>query len=187
MIRFRTLVGSATALALATIAVSPAAARPYWGGGRGYYGGHHHRGGGDTFGNILLGGVIAGGLIAVVSAANKDKNRAVASRRGVDQNDDLRESGSDAREVASICTSAVENMARGRITSVDSVDRDGEGWRVDGVVDVERDGDRNFFCNVRDGRIETVQLSSRDADREFSNRDLSQQDVSRDKPRRTIR
>lgn len=164
MIKIKTLVGSATALALLAAAAAPAAARP-WGRGFGGYGGYHHRhhGGGDTVGNLLLGAVIGGGIFAVANSANK--NRAVASRRGDDQRDDLYEAGSDAREVASMCSDAVENMARGRVSAVESVDRDGDGWRVDGTIDVEREGDRNFFCGVRNGRVETVQLSSRESAR----------------------
>lgn len=164
MIKIKTLVGSATALALLAVAAAPAAARP-WGRGFGGYGGYHHRhhGGGDTVGNLLLGAVIGGGIFAIANSANK--NRAVASRRGGDQRDDLYEAGSDAREVASMCSDAVENMARGRVSAVESVDRDGDGWRVDGTIDVEREGDRNFFCGVRNGRVETVQLSSRESAR----------------------
>jgi hypothetical protein len=176
------LVGSATALAIVMTAASPAAARPRWGGGWGGHGGYgshggyggyrghyrHHHGGGDTFGNILLGAVIGGGIFAIANSANK--NKAVASRRGDDQRDDLRENGSDAREVAAMCSDAIENMARGRVASIDSVDRDGPGWRVDGVVDVEREGDRHFYCDVRDGRIETVQLSNREGYRRGSPR-----------------
>src|SRR4051812_34262743 len=57
----RTFIGSVTAVALLAGVAAPAAARPYWGGGWG--GGHHrhHGGGGDTFGNILLGGLLVGG------------------------------------------------------------------------------------------------------------------------------
>jgi len=167
MIKIKTLVGSATALAMVAAAAAPAAARPYW-GGRGYggygygYGHRHYHGGGDTFGNILLGAVIGGGIFAVANSAGKNRDRTVASRSGDDQRDDLRDAGSDAREVASICSDAVEGMARGRVASVDSVDRDGDAWRVDGIIDVERDGDRHFFCDVRYGKVETVQLGDRD-------------------------
>lgn len=148
----KALIGSATALALVATAASPAAARPRWGG----YGHHRHHGGGDTFGNILLGGVIAGGIFAIANASKK--NRGTPSRRADDQRDDLRADGEDAREVASICTSAIENMARGPVSSVDSVGRDGpDGWRVEGVVRGER-GDRSFRCAVRQGQIEMIDL-----------------------------
>ena len=167
------LVGSATALALVFGAAAPAAAGPWgWGGGyghgdygRGYggYGGYGHHHGGDTFGNVLLGAIIGGGLVAVATSASR--NRATPSRTGDDQRDDLRGEGSDAREVASMCSDAIEHMARGHVSSIDSVDRDGPGWRVDGVVDVDHDGDRHFFCDVRDGRIETVQLAGASAHR----------------------
>lgn len=150
---FKTFIGSATALALVASASAPVQARPYWGGYR------HHHGGGDTFGNILLGAVIAGGAIAVASSVGK--NKGIPSRRGADQRDDLRDSGDDAREVSSICTNAVENMAKGPVSSVDSVGRDGDdAWRVDGVVRGER-GDRQFLCDVREGQVESVQLRER--------------------------
>ncbi len=152
----RKFFGSAVALALVAGAAAPAAARPYWGH-------HRHHGGGDTFGNILLGAVIGGGILAVASSANK--NRAVPSRSGADQRDDLRESGEDARDVASMCTGAVERMAHGPVSSVDSVGRDGEdSWKVDGVVRGDR-GDREFLCEVREGQIENVRLRERLASR----------------------
>lgn len=152
----KALIGSATALALVATAASPAAARPYWGG----YGHHRHHGGGDTFGNILLGGVIAGGIFAVANASKKNRD-GIASRRGDDQRDDLRQDGEDAREVASMCSTAVENMARGPVSTVDSVGRDGpDGWRVEGVVRGDR-GDRSFRCAVREGQIEMVDLGDR--------------------------
>lgn len=158
----KAFIGSAVAAALLVGASAPAAARPYWGGG-GY---HHHRGGGgDTFGNILLGAIIGGGAIAIASSASKNRQQQVPSRRADDQRDDLRESGEDAREVASICTEAVETMARGPVSSVDSVGRDGpDGWRVDGVVRGQR-GDRQFSCGVREGQVENVDLGERMAAR----------------------
>ncbi|KRB81095.1 hypothetical protein ASE00_13845 [Sphingomonas sp. Root710] len=153
----KALIGSATALALVAAAASPAAARPYWGG----YGHHRHHGGGDTFGNILLGGVIAGGIFAVANASKKNSDGGIASRRSDDQRDDLRQDGEDAREVASMCSTAVENMARGPVSTVDSVGRDGpDGWRVEGVVRGDR-GDRAFRCAVREGQIEMVDLGDR--------------------------
>lgn len=152
----RKFIGSAVALAIVASAAAPAAARPYWRG-------HHHRGGGDTFGNILLGAVIGGGLFAVANSANR--NKGIPSRRGADQRDDLRDSGDDAREVASMCTSAVERMAHGPVSTVDSVGRDGEdSWKVDGVVRGDR-GDREFLCEVRQGEIENVRLRERLASR----------------------
>lgn len=157
----KAFITSATAAALLAGTAAPAMARPYWGGG--YH--HRHGGGGDTFGNILLGAIIGGGAIAIASSMGKNKREQVPSRSGDDQRDDLRDSGEDARQVASICTDAVENMARGPVSSVDSVGRDGpDGWRVDGVVRGER-GDRHFFCAVREGQIETIDMGDRMAAR----------------------
>ena len=56
-------------------------------------------------------------------------------------------------------------MARGPVSSVDSVGRDTrDGWRVQGVVRGER-GDRNFRCAVRDGQIEMIDMAERVAAR----------------------
>jgi len=143
-------IASLVALTMVAGASTPAAARPYWG--------HGHRHGGDAFGNILLGGVLVGGAVAIASAANK--NRAQRPAYEANGNGDLRDAGEDAREVAAMCSSAVENMARGRASTVDSVGRDGDGWRVEGVVEAER-GDRHFSCGARDGNVDFVQLDDR--------------------------
>lgn len=149
----RSLFLSAAALAMVAGAGAPASARPYWGGYR------HHRGGGDTVGKLILGAIIGGGAVAIASQSNRD--RPTPSRRADDQRDDIRESGDDARQVASLCSNAVENMAHGPVSSVDSVGRDTrDGWRVQGVVRGDR-GDRNFRCSVRDGQIEMVDMAER--------------------------
>jgi hypothetical protein len=146
------MIGSVAALAMVAGAVSPAAARPYWGGG--YYGGHRH-GGGDAFGNFLLGAIVAGGAVAIASNAGKNSgsNRAIPSR-GID---DVRGAGEDARAVASICSDAAESMAHGKVLGVDSVGRDGDGWRVEGTVEADR-GDRYFSCGAREGRVDFLKL-----------------------------
>ncbi len=161
------MIGSVAALAMLAGAVSPAAARPYWGGGggyyggygRGYYGGYGHRGGGDAFGNFLLGGLIVGGAVAIASSASRNSDSRNSGTRSLpaDRIDDVRGAGEDAREVASICSDAAETMARGRVLGVDSVGRDGDGWRVEGSVSADR-GDRHFSCGARAGRVDFVQL-----------------------------
>ncbi len=151
------IIGSVAALAMLAAMASPAAARPYWGGGRGYYG-HHHRGGGDAFGNFLLGGLLVGGAVAIASSANRDRDaRPVYRSSSVG---DVRDAGEDARAVASICSEAVEGMGRNRVSGVDSVGRDGDGWRVEGTVEAEN-GDRPFSCGTRNGRVDFVQLGDR--------------------------
>jgi len=153
----KTVIASVVALTMVAGASAPASARGYWGGGYG-----HHHGGGDTFGNILLGGVLVGGAVAIASAAKNNRDtRPVYQSNG---NADLRDAGEDARQVASMCSDAVENMARSRVATVDSVGRDGDGWRVEGVVQAER-GDRHFSCGARDGNVDFVQLDDKQIDR----------------------
>lgn len=150
------IIGSVAALAMLAGMAAPASARPYWGGGRGYYGGHHH--GGDAFGNFLLGGLLVGGAVAIASSANRDRDsRPVYQSSSVN---DVRDAGDDARRVASICTEAVEGMAHNKVSGVDSVGRDGEGWRVEGTVEAGN-GDRPFSCGTREGRVDFVQLGDR--------------------------
>jgi len=146
------LIGTVAALSMLAGAASPAAARPYWGGGWGHY---HHRyyGGGDAFGNFLLGGLLVGGAVAIASSASRD-SRPVYRSSSVD---DVRDAGAEARAVTSICSDAAEGMAHSRITGIDSVGREGDGWRVEGTVAAGRD-DRPFSCGTRFGRIDFVHL-----------------------------
>jgi hypothetical protein len=146
------MIGSMAALAMVAGAASPAAARPYWGGG--YYGGYHRHGGGDAFGNFLLGAIVAGGAVAIASNAGKNSGSRAIPSRGID---DVRGAGEDARAVASICSDAAESMAHGKVLGVDSVGRDGDGWRVEGTVEADR-GDRYFSCGAREGRVDFLKL-----------------------------
>jgi len=149
------VIGSVAALAMLAGMAAPASARHYWGGPR-YYGHYHH--GGDAFGNFLLGGLLVGGAVAIASSANRDRDsRPVYRSSSVD---DLRDAGEDARQVTAICTDAVEGMGRNRVSGVDSVGRDGDGWRVEGTVEAG-DSDRPFSCGTRDGRVDFVQLGDR--------------------------
>ena len=153
------LIGAVAGVAMLAGAASPAAARGYWGGPR-WGGGYYRHGGGDAFGNFLLGAVIAGGAVAIETSAGKNRDR--DDRPDVRSNGrfDMRGAGEDAREVASICSEAAESMARGRVLGVDSVGRDGDGWRVEGMVDADR-GQRHFSCGAREGRVDFVQLAER--------------------------
>lgn len=145
------LIGTVAALAMVASVASPAAARPYW-GGHGYY--HHH--GGDAFDNFLLGGLLIGGAVAIASSASRDDRPVYRSDTVVD----VRDAGDEARAVTSICSDAAEGMSHSRVTGIDSVGREGDGWRVEGTVDAGR-GDRDFSCGTRYGRVDYVQLAQR--------------------------
>jgi hypothetical protein len=146
------MIGSVAALAMAASIVSPAAARPYWGG----YGYHHYHGGGDDLGAFLLGGLLVGGAVAIASSPRRDDRPVYRSDSVVD----VRNAGDEARAVTSICSDAAEGMSHDRVIGIDSVGREGDGWRVEGTVDTEH-GNRGFACGTRFGRVDYVQLAQR--------------------------
>lgn len=175
----------ATAAALSMVA-SPAMARGWsgsggWGAGWGSgWGGHHrhhrHKDGIDG-GDVLAGVLILGGIAAIASAASKaDKQRRENDYRypdpaDRDQSRGYDEPGRDGAYAGSqagpggvgaavdTCADEVERADR-RIVSIDSVVREGEGWRVEGLVG----GDRDFACSVSDtGRIRSVTVDGRAA------------------------
>jgi hypothetical protein len=72
---------------------------------------------------------------------------------------------SEAAEVASdLCSEAAQRkIGNGHIDAIGSVDRDGEGWRVEGTVSAGRDGDaRPVVCGVSKGKVDYVQLGDAD-------------------------
>lgn len=171
----------ASAVALSMVA-TPALARGDWGGGWG-----HERDNDDT-GAWVVGGIIGIGMIAAIaSAASKGKRDREARDRDYrysdhdDRADDYRGddyrgdtsrygnrsdersrqpySGS-ARGIDGAVDSCVGEVEQGsvRVDTVDSVDRDGAGWRVTGRVS----GGTSFDCAVDgDGRIRSATLDGR--------------------------
>ncbi len=166
----------AMAAALA-LAASPAMARDRggwgggWGGGRGW--GHHDDGidAGDIFAGIFVIGAIAA-IAGAASKANKDHQSSDA--RGSDGRYSDRESRdraygyggntSDREQSRSynsargidgavdLCVSEVERGSR-TVDTVDSVNRDADGWRIEGRVR----GGSGFACAVNGaGRIRSV-------------------------------
>ncbi|MCB2079495.1 MAG: hypothetical protein KDE55_17595 [Novosphingobium sp.] len=155
-------------------------ATPVLARGWGDYGGyrHHHRDRIDG-GDILAGILVIGGIAAIASAASKSaKDNRERDRRYPDddyrsgRNGDYRNApggyGSDDRDdryrqgpgsgdislgtAVDACVDEVER-ARRDVDSVDSVGREGDGYRVEGRV---TDG-RDFSCTVdADGRIRRV-------------------------------
>lgn len=158
--------------AVLSLAATPALARDWgWGGYR-----HHDRGidAGDVFAGVL----ILGGIAAIASAASKSKKDREQRRdddyrypddqrdrdygrddnrgydgRGTDNRPDWSESRG-INDAIDRCASEVERGDR-RIESVDSVNREGNGWRVTGQID----GDKDFSCTIdRDGRIRNIDI-----------------------------
>lgn len=163
-ILFRT--GAALSLAAAAaMAATPALARD-----RGWYGGwgHHHHD--DGFGDFLTGVLIIGGIAAVASAAansHKDRSQPVPQPypdRTEPGDEPRADYGADNRPVwragqgidaaVNHCMDAVET-GRNRVDSVDSVSREGDGWRIDGRME----GDRAFTCAIAaDGGVRNVHV-----------------------------
>ena len=144
--------------------------------GYGGYGGgyrHHRRGDGDGFGNFLLGAILAGGIVAIATSASKQssRNRVYEGRSdgridGGLGSRDSRDWSAGEKEAANVCADAAENVtskrgADGKVDDVDRVVRDGEGYRVEGVL---VDG-RTFLCGVRRGDLSYIQFDDRVARR----------------------
>lgn len=136
-----------------------------WGGG---YGRHHD---GVDGGDILAGVLIIGGIAAIASAASKSKkdrerqddyrypDRQTTPQRdgsagyGQDDRPEWRE-GNGINSAVDRCLGEVERGST-KVDEVDSVNRDGQGWRVTG-----RTGNGgSFACSVdTDGRIRSVSI-----------------------------
>lgn len=149
-----------------------------WYRGRGW---RRHRRGVRT-GDVLAGVLILGGIAAVASAANNNRRRERdvviverddnrdrhENRRRNNRRDDRRSTGASGLENAvSQCVDRIEQDIR--VDSVDSVDRNGEGWLVTGALF----NGSGFQCRIgNDGQIADIDygaLSSRSdaGDRDF--------------------
>ncbi len=144
-------------------------------GYRGYRGHRRHRDGVDG-GDILAGILIIGGIAAIASAASKNSNDRrydnrdyrTEDQRYDDRSSDRREDsrydrGSGDMEAAiSVCTDAAERQAGAdaRVAAIDSVIRDGAGWRVEG--ELANSDQRTFLCGASNGRVDFVQLENGD-------------------------
>lgn len=148
-------------------------------GWNGSWGGRRHRDG-VSAGDIFAGVLILGGIAAVASAASKNNQQRRAQeiprdyrypdraedsagyRRDDYRRDDNRSNWGETGGINSAvdnCVSAVER-GRNRVSSVDTVNRDGDGWRVSGEVD----GGRDFACSIeRSGEVRSVTVNGRSA------------------------
>ena len=132
---------------------------------RGYRGYRHRRHRVDA-GDVIAGVLIIGGIAAIANAASSSERRNRNERYRdyrEDRNDyrrdrndrrDTRRSSSSGRGIDGAVDQCLAEIERDvRVDEVESVDRNGEGWRVTGTI---FNGDR-FTCTIgSDGRIENV-------------------------------
>ncbi|WP_157215703.1 hypothetical protein [Flavisphingomonas formosensis] len=178
MAKARRLIGTVAIAAMLVGAAAPAAARPW-----GYYPHRHwHRGGGDGLGNFLLGAIVAGGVIAAVSSANRNKVAGQAERGyddvpppGGPYADDGRGDAPRTEEDVAVdaCADAAGAQAATRYDRDARVDditysgRDGQGWRVEGNVGTGYKGQirHHFVCGVRSARVNFIQFVDQSTER----------------------
>ncbi|WP_417621210.1 hypothetical protein [Parasphingorhabdus sp.] len=152
-----------------------------WRSYRGYRGHRRHRDRIDG-GDILAGILVIGGIAAIASAAsnsNRDrryndrdyrsKNSRYENQRYDDRRDDRgydRGTG-DMEAAINACSDAAERQAGrdARVSVVQSVARDGDGWRVEG--ELSNSDQRTFLCGATQGRVDFVQIG--DGDLAFAN------------------
>ncbi len=180
-------IGKGSALALAAAAsmtlapiTAEANGRGGWGGGWGGRGGWGHHDDIDA-GDIFAGILIIGGIAAIASAASKASKDRTARDTGdsrdrdyrADQNyrdpaprygerQDDRPEWREGRGIDSAINGCVSEVGRSnnRVDTVDAVNRDGQGWKVDGRTAAGR----SFSCSVdSDGRIRAVTVDGRAA------------------------
>ena len=142
-------------------------------------------------GDVIAGVLIIGGIAAIANAATKDKRerdyryrdndyryrdyrnedyRYREDNRYRDRRGDMRYSdGRGIDNAVRMCLAEVERDVR--VEGVDSVERSGEGWRVEGSLY----NGRSFTCTIgADGRIETIDTGGR-----FSAQEDNQHDDDR--------
>jgi hypothetical protein len=183
MVKSFKLAGAAATIALLLGAAGPAEARPGYWGHRG--GGWHHRGGGGvSFGDVVLGAAVIGGVAVAANgiangSGNRDRDRGGDYDRSVDDRDgegwngDHYDNGAPRADRAPASAeedAAVDRCARAasaemgngaEVRGIRLVDRDGEGWRVEGDVAEQRGYEQSFVCGTRGDRVDFVQLSDR--------------------------
>ena len=157
--------------AVLSMMATPAMARDRgWGGGwGGGWGRHHDR---IDAGDVLAGILIIGGIAAIASAASSSSKakRSQPDYRYPDQlpqqqqQQQQRDYGNDSRPqwnegsgINGAVSRCMDEVSRGntKVDTVDSVNRDGDGWRVQGRAQ----GGGAFSCSVdADGRIRNVSI-----------------------------
>ena len=141
----------------------------------GYRGHRHHRNRVDG-GDILAGILVIGGIAAIASAASKNNRdrrsddrdyRSERQRHNDWRAENRSRSNSDRgtggmESAINVCSSAAERQAGrdARVVAIESVARDGDGWRVEGELS-NSNRDR-FLCGATDGRVDFVQIGNGD-------------------------
>lgn len=158
------LAGAAAFSMMAT----PAMAHDRGWGGWGGWGRHHDD---IDAGDVLAGILIIGGIAAIATAASNsgkakhsvpDYRYPEPSQRNTSRGygDDNRPQWNDGSGINGAVNRCIDEVSRGRsgVDSVDSVNRDGDGWRVQGRAD----GGGTFSCTVDgDGRIRNINIDGR--------------------------
>lgn len=116
---------------------------------------HRHRRGGVDAGDVIAGVLILGGIAAIADAASKNSRR----DRYETQPQPRYDSSNELNQAADKCAYAAEQRAGqdARVERISSVSRDGNGWRVDGVINTYQ-GSEGFVCGIANGRVEYVQI-----------------------------
>ena len=142
-------------------------------------------------GDVIAGALIIGGLAAVLSAGNNDRNRGYSddyrdgyrdNRRGYDY--DYNNQRYDGRRAVDQCVRYAESQAgrygSANVTEITNIDRKSYGYKIEGklvVQDQYRDYDRynrydrnngrgydegRFKCYVEQGRVTNIELRGLD-------------------------
>lgn len=151
------------ALALGTAAILTVSAAPAEARGWGGYGHRHH----DRVdaGDVLTGiGILAGIAIIADAATKSSRNDRAPEPRSYPEDDgydyqsdqQARSGNNDVGSAVQACSSEAERRANAEVTGIDSVERDGEGWRVQGKLN----GNEGFTCGATNGQVDFVQLDN---------------------------
>ena len=169
MVSMRKLTTGAVAAAVLVTSATPAFAG--WGNGgyggyNGYdgYGGHHHRHHDHVDGGDVVAGVIVVGILAAILASSSkkkhDRDGGYNAPRGNITSEDA------AVDACAIATEAQAGQ-RASVRDITQVDRNADGFEVEGVVE-QRAGWRNnrdterrrFTCSVRYGAVDHVYIDT---------------------------
>ncbi len=154
----RNLTAGIVAAALVSGSITPALARGY---DRGWGHGHrrwHHRDHVDA-GDVIAGAAVIGILAAILSSSGK-KKRDTARRDGDINSEDA---------AVDACAQATEAQAgdKASVRDITQVDRNGDGWDVEGIVEQRtewRDNSdtarRRFTCTIRYGAVQNVTIDT---------------------------
>lgn len=159
MTALRKLTAGIVGTAMLFGSTTPALARDYdRGWGHGHHGWRHHHDDVDA-GDVIAGVAVIGILAAILSSSSKKKHDA----RRSDGNITSEDAAVDA------CAQATEAQAgaKASVRDITQVDRNADGWDVEGVVeqrtewrndsDTER---RRFTCSVRYGAVQNITIDT---------------------------